>query len=121
MKPSTSRVLGLLREAGDDGMSTGDFARAYCARFGARLKELRAVGCDIEAERIDAHSFRYFLRHEPDDLETGGVPPAALPHPQPTAISPAEDAAAPGAGQLFDTVPMEAEAMFGYGNSEEAA
>lgn len=57
----------------------------------------------------------------PDDLETGGVPPAALPHPQPTAISPAEDAAAPGAGQLFDTVPMEAEAMFGYGNSEEAA
>lgn len=43
----------------------------------------------------------------PDDLETGGVPPAALPHPQPTAISPAEDAAAPGAGQLFDTVDID--------------
>lgn len=59
------------------------------------------------------------------DLETGGGPdPAAAPHPpgsRPVAISPATPAAGPEADQLFDTVPMEAEAMFGYGNSEEAA
>jgi len=57
------------------------------------------------------------------DPETGGGPDpaAAPPGSRPVAISPATPAAGPEADQLFDTVPMEAEAMFGYGNSEEAA
>lgn len=83
MKPSTRRCLDLLIEAGDDGVTTGDFARAYLARFGARLNELRLLGCDIDTERIGANQSLYTLRFLPDDLELGGDQPAPAPAPQP--------------------------------------
>ena len=96
----------MLREAGEDGVTTGDFARAYIARFGARLNELRLMGCDIDTERIGANQSRYTLRFLPDDLELGGdqLAPATLPAPQPP--SPPV-AAEPEADQLFDTAEID--------------
>ena len=106
MKPSTRACLDMLREAGEDGVTTGDFARAYIARFGARLNELRLMGCDIDTERIGANQSRYTLRFLPDDLELGGdqPAPATLPAPQPP--SPPV-AAEPEAVQLFDTIDLD--------------
>lgn len=105
MKPSTRACLDMLREAGEDGVTTGDFARAYIARFGARLNELRLMGCDIDTERIGANQSRYTLRFLPDDLELGGdQAPAALAAPQPP--SPPV-AAEPEADQLFDTIDLD--------------
>lgn len=59
----------LLREALDElfpfGLTDECPARRELVAC-ARLKELRAEGFDVEAERIDAHQFRYILRFDPE-------------------------------------------------------
>lgn len=77
MKPSTQAVLTMLREAGETGVTTGQFIRAYQPRFSARLYELGKLGCEIDSERLDRNSFIYRLTYEPDDLErtAGTLPP----------------------------------------------
>ena len=135
MKDSTAKVLRLLRRG---PQTTGSFAAAFCPRASARIHELRHVwGCDIDAERIEANAYRFTLTYEPPGLPVGGedasVPPrpaAAVDRGVAHIDTPAagdggsldEDSRRPAAAelQLFDTVPMEAEAMFGFGTSEAA-
>ncbi len=105
MKPQTQTCLRMLREAGDLGVTTHDFAAAYIARFGARLNELRLMGCDIETERIGANQSRYTLTFLPPDLELGGDPPAA-PHP-PQPCSPRVAADPEAAETLFPLVDLD--------------
>lgn len=103
MKPSTRACLDMLREAGEDGVTTGDFARAYIARFGARLNELRLMGCDIETERIGANQSRYTLTYCPPELGAGGGEPAPAPLPPQAADAP--PAADPEPVTLFPVDP----------------
>jgi len=55
MKPSTEKVLVALRAAGGRGVSTGELLHGGCgSRYGARIAELRGMGCEISTERIPA-------------------------------------------------------------------
>lgn len=104
MKPSTTRCLDMLREAGEYGVTTHDFAAAYIARFGARLNELRTqYGCDIETERIADNQSRYTLTYCPPELGAGGGEPAPAPLPPQAADAP--PAADPEPVTLFPVDP----------------
>ena len=61
MKDSLAKVYRLLIDAGTRGVSTGDFAEAYCTRYGARLGELRGLGMVIVKRKLDGASWRYWL------------------------------------------------------------
>lgn len=133
MKDSTAKVLRLLRRG---PQTTGSFAAAFCPRASARIHELRHVwGCDIDAERIKANAYRFTLTYEPPGLPVGGAVPVSptvpavdrgVAHNDTPAASDGgsfdEGSRRPAATelQLFDTVLMEAEAMFGFGTSEAA-
>lgn len=135
MKDSTAKVLVLLHKG---PQTTGDFAREFCPRASARIYELRKIwGCVIDAERIKANAYRFTLVYEPDGLPVDGKtvsplgPPAVdrgAEHPRIGGLTLAAPAGgedepsqpAASSGQLFDTVAMEADAMFGFGNSEAA-
>jgi len=56
------RVLHMLEQAGERGVTTADFLQAYTPRFSARIKELRDAGHVIETERISSSSSRYTLQ-----------------------------------------------------------
>ena len=67
------RVLKMLQEAGDRGLTNHDFLDARISRFGARLDDLRRQGWDIPAGRWVARGkYRYKLlgrkdkKDEPD-------------------------------------------------------
>ena len=63
MKPSTVRVLSMLKHAGARGVTSGEFAQAYVLRYSARLHELRKAGYQIRIEWIpDRSSCRYVLK-----------------------------------------------------------
>lgn len=61
MKESLAKVYRMLLDAGPRGVTTGDFARAYCTRYGARLDELRKLGMVIVKEKLGRASWRYVL------------------------------------------------------------
>lgn len=60
-KPQTVKTLRMLQEAGERGVTTGEFLRCYIARFSARLGELRAVGWRIRGARERDLSWRFWL------------------------------------------------------------
>jgi hypothetical protein len=63
-------VLSLLREAGDRGVTTGQFIEAGCgSRFGARVQELRNAGLRIEARPVRAGSHLYVLQQVSVDAD----------------------------------------------------
>jgi hypothetical protein len=51
MKPSSARVLALLRER-PAGITPRDALEIGCMRLAARVNDLRADGLDIEAELV---------------------------------------------------------------------
>ena len=127
MKPSCKAVLDMLREAGDEGVTTGAFVRAFQPRFSARLHELTTRhGVEIDSERLDRSSFRYWITHLPDDLESSGgaepprpvaavrseAAPSSVPAPAPSPAGKATDDAPEGRGRgvevrLFDTIDLD--------------
>lgn len=59
------RVLQLLVEAGDRGVTTAEFLEARCgSRFGARVQELRCEGFVIDVRRVRDGSYQYTLCRE---------------------------------------------------------
>lgn len=103
-------VRGLLVEAGERGVTTGELLRAGAgSRYGGRIFELRAQGYQIETERIRDGEYRYTLRGCPappapaddvDDVRSPigeSVEPLPLFEPPPTPLNAAladyEDAA----------------------------
>lgn len=56
------QVLRMLREAGEDGVSTAVFLAAHLPRYSARILELRREGHAIESIRVREGSWRYVLR-----------------------------------------------------------
>ena len=83
MKPSARRVLLELRAAGGRGATTADLCvpEVGGARFGARILELRQLGCVIENVRERQGSDRYWLRSSPSGLLPQPAPPAPRPGP----------------------------------------
>jgi hypothetical protein len=75
MKPSTQRVFDAFRKAPGRKLTTHQLCQADVGgvRFGARLNELRKLGCDIKSERGGASSFTYILRSYPPSLEVGAA------------------------------------------------
>lgn len=66
MKPSTEKVLNMLRAAGSRGVTSGEFAQAYVLRYSARLLELRDSGRIISRTPVPEHSqYCYVLEFEP--------------------------------------------------------
>lgn len=66
MKPSTQKVLDMLRAAGPRGVTSGQFAQAYILRYSARLKELRDTARIISRSRVPGHDqWWYVLKFEP--------------------------------------------------------
>ncbi len=106
MKPSTSRALCLLREAGANGVTTADFAQAYIARFGARLAELRDLGAVIDVERLPGNQCRYVLTREPELPVTAlaAVGPAGAHRSAPTRPEDAVGGAGAAASLFGDDV-----------------
>lgn len=106
MKPSTLKVLRLLREAGDRGVSTGEFMEHHIGRAPARIEELRKLhGYEIRKapvhERRPNGPQRYFLV---GPARSGATASQDTPNPSEQVEPVAEldrDAVAPGpAGQL---------------------
>ncbi len=81
MKPSTTKCLQLLREAGAEGATTHDFWQAGCgSRYSARIMELRARGAIIETTRIRQGCSRYVLTQDIDierEAGSGMTPPSS--------------------------------------------
>lgn len=64
--------LQMLREAGDAGVSSGDFERAHLPRYREHVDELLVThGCDIDAEMLDKAVTIYRLAFEPEGLDSG--------------------------------------------------
>lgn len=113
LKPSAQRVLRMLRDAGDRGVTTGEFIRAGIERFSARKLELRKAGFDIDKERLSQSAFRYFLRPEsaglnaetasPLGVESGDFPVSRSEDSEPAAGVGGTDAS--GGGTLFELRP----------------
>ena len=70
MKPSAFKCLRELRH--NEWVTTSDFLNAGCgSRFGARLHELRELGCVIEERRLPERSgSSYRLVAEPEEIPT---------------------------------------------------
>lgn len=76
MKPSTARVLALLRERGDAGLTQLDcLANGGGSRLAARVNDLRVEGFDIASDLIvvptrggGARVARYVIRDKPEQL-----------------------------------------------------
>ena len=54
-------VLHMLQDAGDRGITTGEFLDARISRFSARIDELRRDGYMIVKHRVTASRYRYEL------------------------------------------------------------
>ena len=92
------RLLQALRNAGDAGLSSWDAVHTLgMLRAGARLKELREEGFEIETLRDPSVNgqarFRYVLRAEPESSWGEAQSPAERqPTGMVTGVSPHEDA-----------------------------
>ena len=74
------QVLHMLEQAGERGVTTADFLRAYMPRFSARIKELRDAGHRIDTERVGPSSSRYTLRPVTQSVRAeGSVERSAAP------------------------------------------
>lgn len=62
MKPNTRKALRLLKDAGDQGITTGQFLEHGIGRFSARIAELREAGHHITSRRESNNRHRYFLK-----------------------------------------------------------
>lgn len=71
MKASATKVYRLLRDAGDEGVTTGQFLEAGVGRLSQRVAELRAAGHTIELERLASNRFRYRLAAPPSGATKG--------------------------------------------------
>jgi hypothetical protein len=69
------QVRKMLEQAGEEGVTTGDFLAAYLPRFSARIKELRDEGLSIETTRLKGSSSRYKLHPAHISLSGEGVEP----------------------------------------------
>lgn len=74
----------MLRQAGDQGVPSGQFAEAGILRFGQRLAEIREAGYTVQTKRLASNRFRYFLNSafpcaDPTDDPAG----AGSPSPEP--------------------------------------
>jgi hypothetical protein len=59
------RVLQMLDDAGEKGVTTAEFLQEYLYKFHARITDLRQDGYNIpKAERITESCFRYRLVKE---------------------------------------------------------
>lgn len=56
MKPSTEHALALLRAAGLQGITSGDFADNYLLSYSQRIGDLKRAGYVIERERVENSS-----------------------------------------------------------------
>ena len=80
MKPSDAKVLRLLRDRGDVGLTQLDcLVNGGGSRLAARVSDLRGAGYDITTDLIvvpvrgggRARVARYVLHEKPDQLELG--------------------------------------------------
>jgi hypothetical protein len=80
MKPSSRRVLRAFLAAPGRTLSTHQLGQPEVGgfRFGARLKELREEGCEIEAHRVSRGGWNYTLRSWPTELDAGAVANAGV-------------------------------------------
>jgi hypothetical protein len=60
-----SRVLSMLTIAGEAGVTTQEFLKAYIPRFSARINELRNEGYDIQTKSYRGTCKRYELHQAP--------------------------------------------------------
>jgi hypothetical protein len=79
LKPSAIAVLGMLRQAGARGVTTGEFTEARHERFSARLEEIRRAGWKVDTVRITQAKFKYVLQAEPVGLRAGAPPSQESP------------------------------------------
>ena len=116
------RVLQMLQEAGERGVTTADFLQAYISRFSARINELRNLGYEIDTERLSRSSCLFKLRPvqqfgrveavrgEPSGPTAGGKLPPDGPrgggeeyrHPSVSPATTSGDAKAGGVEAPFD-------------------
>ena len=61
MKPQALKLRRLLRQAGDEGLTTGQIAEHGILRVGARVAELREAGERVVTKRLASNRFRYFI------------------------------------------------------------
>jgi hypothetical protein len=64
-----NRVYTMLKLAGENGVTTNDFLRAYIPRFSARIQELRDEGKDIRTRTLRRGQFVYTLHELPEYKE----------------------------------------------------
>lgn len=73
MKPSSARILELLRERPQGLTSLDALASAGCWRLGARIWDLRAEGYEIESKLVTTpsgkHVAKYVLLDPPMQLD----------------------------------------------------
>jgi DNA-binding HxlR family transcriptional regulator len=76
MKPSTARVLGLLRDYGPIGVTHLDaLERCHTSRLAARISELRADGFDVRTQWIKGPGqvrYALYVLVENEQLRTFG-------------------------------------------------
>jgi hypothetical protein len=63
LKPSARRTLYALRQAGQKGATTGELCQPDVGgiRFGARVQELRDMGCVVYRVQLRPGRWRYWL------------------------------------------------------------
>lgn len=67
------RVLTMLKQAGREGVTNGQFVDAQILRYSARIMELRNAGHVIEKHRITDGTFRYELQPANKACLAGGT------------------------------------------------
>jgi hypothetical protein len=106
------KALAMLTEAGDAGVTNGEFAANRILRFGARLKELRDEGYEISTQGTNG-TVRYVLENvgaveEPSASSLAKGPPAS------TTTCVLRDYTDPD-GDWVENTPMPAWALAGEG------
>lgn len=67
MRPSQEHALSLLRAAGMQGVTSGEFANAYLLSYSQRIGDLKRAGYVIERERVaNSSQYRWTLIGEPE-------------------------------------------------------
>lgn len=61
-----TRVLWMLKHAGERGVTSSEFLDAHIPCFSARIRELRMEGHEITSERISKERHTFTFRLEPD-------------------------------------------------------
>ena len=112
-------ALGLLRDAGERGVTTAEFMRAGVgSRYGARIHDLRKQGAKVEGEREREGSWRYWLVKDVDEVERAVSPRSAPAH---DAVLAPLAASTDGSLSLFDTTTYGSRTTGPYDDEEMQA